>query len=524
MRITKYILGLGFFTGIFFPTQAQTNQAQKLYYNMDRLKLDNPWSISQNASGLLFRQAEDYSNTELGYKYDEGKFRNVSAPTSQGGFHLSTESFRHLKKTYFYGKFNLEYTHRQNKTWSSSLYPDHSIYVMADSVPGRQTLELYHLSGGIAHPIGKHFAIGGSLDFAVASNAKKRDPRNNNTYMDFQIYPGVMYRSKHFNAGLNFMYQKITEDVNIKLFGSDKTHTIYNFESLWFYTTTMLSFEGSNTNRSYKEDIVGGAAQIEWHWNNLRFLNQFSGSHSKQETFGLDQLNDRTGEMEIVDYQYKGALNLDGSMCHHYLRLAYGYNDRMGFDNIQNKETVNGTSMYVQYGKKNKSEREIMQGEISYALYKDRSPYNSAWNALVGVKGSKTNSYYRLFPVRYEQEIKDIEGYMAFNKNFLFEKGMLDCGLNMAYAKGSGTMLEHDEKLPDVDKYLQCKDQLFEEYEYLTSDRFNGGLDIRYTRFLNTTKGMALYADLKGSWSRSLSGYFDGKNRAGFMATVGLSF
>lgn len=105
---------------------------------------------------------------------------------------------------------------------------------------------------------------------------------------------------------------------------------------------------------------------------------------------------------------------------------------------------------------------------------------------------------------------------------------MLDCGINGAYTIGGGTMLkmkqESETVLPNIDEYPQRKDLLEQEFEYITSDKIAGGVNVRYTYFLNKEKGMNLYAIGNVNYKKSTSGLYDGKDWITLQATIGLSF
>ncbi|RHV98032.1 hypothetical protein DXA95_02270 [Odoribacter sp. OF09-27XD] len=98
----------------------------------------------------------------------------------------------------------------------------------------------------------------------------------------------------------------------------------------------------------------------------------------------------------------------------------------------------------------------------------------------------------------------------------------------MAYTIGDGKRLETKTEatgeIPDNDQYKRRDDLLTREFEYLTSDRFRGGLNIRYTRFLNKAKGMNLYGDARFIYNRSLNGEFQDKTRTNIQALIGFAF
>ena len=114
----------------------------------------------------------------------------------------------------------------------------------------------------------------------------------------------------------------------------------------------------------------------------------------------------------------------------------------LGYENIQQKEVINQNSTWTQFGKKNKSSIESIVYDANYNLFRNRTAYNSCWNAQIGAKGFYAERVYRLYPAKFQQILRNTEGYLSLEKNFLFKKGMLDCGINGAYTIGGGTMLK----------------------------------------------------------------------------------
>lgn len=520
-----YILALGMALAGTVSVNAQTQE--KSYYTMDRLKADNPWSTSYNAAGLIFNKAEDYSVVEGQFSYQEGTYRNVSDPTGQNRESLFTESFRRLKNVYFYGKFDFDYSNRRNMGWSSLVHPYNTPIIIADSTPGSQRMESYGLSGGVGYPVGKHFAIGAKFDYNVVSNAKRKDARNTNSYMDLHIYPGVSYQTKYVRAGINFIYEKMTEKIDISIVGVGKTHTLYDFDGMWFCTSTAMQ-NGNTEMRDYKNNTLGGGLQLEFYGKEIRFFNQLAITERKQEIFRNNTGDDRNGEMKERKYKYSGLVSKTGTKYSHYLSMTANFTTQLGFDNIQQKQMIDGYNIWVQYGKKNKTVFDYINADVHYSVFRNRSAYNSSWNAVVGAKGFSIERAYRMYPVKFSQKMRNIEGYLSFDKNFQLKRGFWECGVSGSYAKGSGTLFEQGtisgDAEPDFSKYKQREDLRFQEYEYITADKFSAGFNACYTYFLNREKGTSLYANADVKYYKAVSGYYDGKEHTACEFKVGFAF
>ena len=375
--------------------------------------------------------------------------------------------------------------------------------------------------------IGNHWSIGAKIDYLTASNAKKKDARNKNTYVNLKVYPGVVYRSQYVNLGLNFIYQREIENINIRTIGTGRTPELLSVEGLWFYTSEQVTSTTSIT-RDIQDEALGGAAQVEFYTSRIRLFNQFSMLEKKQEIFNANYNKERGGEMKQRVYNYTGALNISGEKYSHYMNLQADFSNMLGYENIQQKEVINQNSTWTQFGKKNKSSIESIVCDANYNLFRNRTAYNSCWNAQIGAKGFYAERVYRLYPAKFQQILKNMEGYLSFEKNFLLKKGMLDCGIHGAYTIGGGTMLkmkqEAETALPNIDEYPQRKDLLEQEFEYIASDKIAGSINVRYTYFLNKEKGMNLYAIGHVNYKKSTSGLYDGKDWTTLQATIGLSF
>ena len=63
--------------------------------------------------------------------------------------------------------------------------------------------------------------------------------------MNLKVYPGVVYRSQYLNLGLNFIYQKETENIDIRTIGTGRTPELLSVEGLWFYTSELPVLSGT---------------------------------------------------------------------------------------------------------------------------------------------------------------------------------------------------------------------------------------------------------------------------------------
>lgn len=520
---TIWMLGVCLLCVGLLPLKAQQNE--KCVFCMERLKADNPWIGAKNASGLIFNRFNDFSYVEGGILTESGDFRNITDPTSLFNSRLKTESFRKINRLSFYGSFEFDYIHMQNKCWSSVLHPENTFFIMADSLPGRQTLESYKLNGGVGFELNKQWAIGAGISYLTASNAKKRDIRNKNTYMEMTVHPGVLFRSQYLNLGVNFNYERMTEKIEDKRYGSGSNPTLFMLEGLWFHKSIQLT-ETSTEIRQIQNDGYGGAAQLELLFGDFRFFNQFSATKTDQVIWINHVNGQKGGEQEQTDFDYQGTLSMEKENWLHELKGNFANRERLGFENIQREELVDGFKAWVQYGRKNKGILETSEFGLHYTLYRDRTCLDNSWRATVGFDRKTSTQKYKLFPVTYQQEIEQTTFQAGFHKNFRLKSGCIDCGLLFTLRNGDGTMFKISSEDPEIsgeNLYPQLGEQLEQEYNYLRANYYGGELHLKYTYPLNRDKGQSLYADLKLNRKNPYDSPVDG-HRTGFGFLLGFCF
>lgn len=124
---------------------------------------------------------------------------------------------------------------------------------------------------------------------------RRKTPETRHVHEPKSCTPGVVYRSKYLNLGLNFIYQKETENIDIRTIGTGRTPELLSVEGLWFYTSEQVSSSVSII-RDIRDEALGGAAQVEFHTHRTRFFNQFSMLEKKQEIFKANYNKERGGE------------------------------------------------------------------------------------------------------------------------------------------------------------------------------------------------------------------------------------
>lgn len=514
-------LAMGTSTGAVAQKAAENIQK---YATLERIVSKNGWLVSDNAAGLIFNQA-NYSIADIRYDFEKGGLRNVNTAASSHLAGIKSESFRRWGRLSFYGKIGFDYNSSINRQWAGNVDMYTSPMNLGDSIAGNTRGEKYFIKAGVAYQMGK-WVIGAMAEYENQSLAKRRDIRNKNAYMHLSIRPGVMFQSKAVNAGLNFTYERTSEEVEYNVFGSNSSlSTVYLFEGLWFYETEQTN--GFLDEIRYRGSKYGGSAQLEFNLSkSVKFFNQFSMDYTTMKRYRQPQ-GKHLGDNDQLNYRYLGVVTVSGQGTDHRLSVDASFGDLLKYNNIQELVTdpITNQKNYVQYGKIQKFAQTQRRVNASYNLYVKRNAWSSAWIVGVDYNYFKNASEYKIAPVVYQQDMHYSRFGAHVTKNFLLGKNnWLDVTLKGGYTRGNGNPLE--EIAPEnveIENPNFRADLLLQEYGFMTANRLSGEAGVRYSHFFPKKK-MGMYVDLSGRCDWARNGLLKGTRRGGVTATVGVSF
>ena len=98
MRSTLFILWL--LSAI--PVYAQSDSLH--IYSMQGVYQQNNWLTGANPVGMSFNCFRSFSVAEVGYRFEDGNFGNVSLPASSNKYAVFGESYQTIGNVSLYGK------------------------------------------------------------------------------------------------------------------------------------------------------------------------------------------------------------------------------------------------------------------------------------------------------------------------------------------------------------------------------------------------------------------------------------
>ena len=247
MRSTLFILWL--LSAI--PIYAQSDSLH--IYSMQEVYQQNNWLTGANPVGMSFNRFRSFSVAEVGYRFEDGNFGNVSLPASSNKYAVFGESYQTIGNVSLYGKIGYLNNRKQEVNWNGMTGDCWRGINLCDSVSGDQRSEQYQLSGAFSLPVSSHWLMGSRFDYLVDLNAKDADPRNENQWMEWKITPGVGYECGSHRLGASIFYGNRKETVDYQNVGTHTTYPFFVSYPLGYFKILHRSSEDSYKKREFMD-------------------------------------------------------------------------------------------------------------------------------------------------------------------------------------------------------------------------------------------------------------------------------
>ncbi len=478
-------------------------------YGISELQKDNLWLAGNNAAGLIYT-ARNVSYAEAYAGYKEGAFKNVYDPAYGNNAGLNAGSYFKLSPVYLYGKAGYDYSHQRESQWNGLLNPYSTPFLMADSIPGNYSRELFYIDGGMAVPLSARWTAGAYLHYATAAGAKSKDLRNKNTYMNFSLQPAILFATGDFRIGANFTYNRTTENVDYTSMGNNQQSIyIYFFEGMWYYNREAYG-TGTEKTRVKTDESAGGGIQFQFNRPVLDFYTEIHYLHTAQHQW--------YGEREFGDVTVNGIdlHAVAGIGRKHYLELNGRMENMKGYDVVQHREWHEPSQSYRWFTDFTNLAytRSSLSGELSYTFRQQHTDHSTDWEIKTGAKGLWCDMQRKLNPYTGENW-QYIQFFARAMKKWYWKTQAVQVELMPYYGTGSGSPLTGSGT--ETGGLKQLTSALQQEFNFMTATRAGISLNLRYYYGQWYGAFMADYVQATG-------GDLQDKHRLQLALTIGIQF
>lgn len=448
---------------------------------------------SVNAAFLSDMECRQASLLHIDTDYGNGHLINYYEPDSYWRMEAEARSFYRLNdKLMLTGEVSYGFSKGKNMTGSVFLNPERAPFDIVEQDPanaGRKRKEWYHLKGGLGYRLNKKLALGASLAYGIQNYAKLKDLRHQNEMLDLDFTVGATYRfADKLTLGASFLYHRNLQTVYFKIYGNTDRQYASLISFGGFYGRTELFGESGYTADKYPllTQSVGGAFQVSFTGENLKWMNELSVSHLSGQ-FG-------SGSTTAVVYSrhhgtelnYLSKLIWEKEYQFHSLNLNLHHTALKNDENSFQKSTDEaGVSHIIYYGTNQVGDKKQTWITLSHHFLQGRSMTRSNWGTNVSAAYFNRSTEASIFPYYRKQQINSVEILASAHKNWYKGKNLYTLAISGSGSSGWGTPKEdgmYSSVSGEVTVPSELPGLLAKEYDYLTATVLAGGLKIGYER------------------------------------------
>ena len=413
----------------------------------------------RNAARLVLEDTT-YVDVALGVNGATGRLRDVYMPASSLQGTLDASSRRKLGKVSLYGHFGYSYEYATGSTWRGWINPLETPFMLADSIPGTLSLERYKMEAGAGLPLDGHWSLGLDLSYDVALMAKHKDLRNKNTFMDFQLSPGIHWRAGGVGLGLNLGYERTTERVEYTQVSSSVEHMLFDIYGLWVAHGSGFA---SAENRRFKENNrFFGGFQFDVSAGRTVLHNELRASWLQSAQTEVGYNNQQFGTTR--SWTWKDDLSLSFGPAH-AVEASVSFSTMQGFRPLQRQELdpASRVRVWVTYGVPvfcywRRSHRESI-----------RYRFGTSWQLVAELSNLGFEHTYTEYPQHFVQRYHTFTPTLAA----VIPLGRVRLTPMIGYAMDYDTY-------SDVTKW-QLKEPLLRQWDYWDGNNYLAALDLKWS-------------------------------------------
>ena len=511
MKYLKYTLGLAFAFTLQANAQGLSSAA------MEQLKMQRLWLHSQNAAGMVFDDASNFSNLHVNYNLKDGNFHRPQEGEKESTIGVSSEGFMNLKSALVWGSFSFMQHNMTDAEFNASITdPFRGMpYYVIDENQSKWRNQYYDLRFRASTPlINGRWAIGVEGVYQASLAAKQRDPRVDTRFYSLKIVPGVSYQlDDNHRFGLSLRYESLKEDSKMENENSDLDQNYYILYGLG----TAIKYSGHGRETNYYGDRMGGALQYNFQiptWNILIEGSYDVRAENVEQSFTSPRkdagVKDKTFQLSATAYQ-------QGENHSHYLKAVYQNRHIDGIQYVSDKtEAMEG---YEVLYKSIRSTYDTQIASLNYAWMRNRgNEYD--WKLEAGVAYGKQNDEYIL-----PNSVKNSENILfslGGKKNFIVGTQMsnrLLVDIHADYKKNLSGEYRYGGKHAD---YISVTRLETSDANYLNSNYHRIGASLTYSQLAK--KGTKTHLFVKAAFDRLGTSDFEFDNRNHFSLSAGCNF
>lgn len=459
---------------------------------MELLQQNSLWNSSGNAAGLQFDKPFRYAELSTGYEFYKGNFHRPQEGESGNRQMVNTAGNLFLKGYYLTGSFNYSRENIKGANFNSSIIdPFRGMpYIIADLNPSDWKNQHYDLQFKIATPnFNDRWSFGLEGNYSVASGAKQRDIRAENTYYALSVAPAVLYSpAKKHHLGLSLNYSNLKEESAMRNVNTYIDQSYYELLGLG----TAVGYIGSGRSNNYTGDGVGAGFQYQYQGDIAIFFNADYKAEAEDVQVSFAVPRDGGSVLRHI-WNSRLAFQKQGDKLSQLLTLKYDHRNMDGIQYITQRDNSSAQQGWVSLLKNVRSTYAVQHAAADYRLVINaRNKNEFSWKIDAGMVYEKFDDEY-LLP-NSQKQIENLLLSLSAKKNLLLsdlKNKRLLIGLELGFKNNISGNYHYNGAHAD-DAIVTGLEQ--NDFNYLSSDYISGGIPIVYSQQLKEQGKTSLFA------------------------------
>jgi len=481
----------------------------------ERMRIENLWSQSSNAGGVLLDNPIQYSAFDVSYSSLEGDFHRPQQGQKENNLNFSAEGGVNVKKMYVWGNFEYKNESIKEANFNSSIIDPYRgmPYYTADLNPSDWNNQFCKMQFKVSLPLGNSFLVGMDGIYRVAQGAKQRDPRTLNQFYSLDLKPGLVFLpSPKSRIGMNLEYSNLKENSSPSLINTSDYQTYYELYGLG----TAVENIGTGKTVNYVGDKIGGNLQYNFQQTGVNLLLLGGYTYKVEDAEFSFTTPEKFGTAQEKVWNTKALLDLSGKKLSHHLQAVYTNCSINGIQYVQQNTTNQGWQI-LQSNIRSTYQTEI--ASVDYSIIANRGT-EYKWKAGAGVHYLKKNDEY-LMPNSFknaENLLFCINGKAMVYRSDKLSRRLL-VGAEAGYNNNLSGIYSYNGNHADYKIVTELEQN---DLNYLISDFYFFGGDVTYSQQIKESLGANLY--IKGLFNYRMADKSMFDHRSFLQISIGFNY
>lgn len=496
--------------------------AQDTMRDIDQFKRENIGLTSKNTTLLNTVDFKTAGESKLFFEHTQGEFKHPLLAREKNGGGFYSERYQDLKDWKVYGMIAVNLGSEKDVPHTTQLNPLRiNPYIVVDSLMGDWNKQDYQLQAKLVSPLFKdRYSFGIGLNYAVATGARQRDPRPQNTNNSLELAPSFLYKlSEQHHIGVNGIYRHFIEDLSVSNVNRQFTHNMYKLIGVGEYVGSMPTFMSVEMIRRYNGNLYGGGLQYVYAGTGIKVLGDLYINSNKEDAIDGSATPLKAGRHAYLEYGINMAASLRQSSLLHRVDFTWNQKDvdNTEYHQYQDPESRQFVTLFSNVFNTNL----ITTSDLQYNLTKYKS---EQLNWVLGISGAYAGWDNKYSSNRSQQTVDRIDYGLTGTKFIYFkDASRLNFTIKPAYSQCVDSEFAYDEKAYATN--FVAKNILYPTNSYLSADYWTLDAEAQYTFKTSKKSPSNMYVRLSGAYSKAIKEiayYPENAKRVVMQVTVGM--